>query len=265
MSLRRAIAALAASLALAAPLLSGCNDASPGGSSGAPSDAKAAPKSFEVVVLDDVPDPFATLEEPVPKGISKFQEVVVLGPEQVELRSYVRLVIQPGEAFDQAMARAKPWFDKRALPAGDRLIFSQITEENEVTKKREPVGARTFVATSKTVLTRADLAKAAVTVVADEDGKPVPVAMIDLTPDATERFRAFTKENALKRIAVLVGGNVVMSARIQEEITGGKISISVDPDAPPDVRKAELQGMVNDLFPPAPAASGAASAGASAK
>ena len=35
------------------------------------------------------------------------------------------------------------------------------------------------------------------------------------TPGAGERFHQFTKENALKRIAVLIDGNVVMSARIQ--------------------------------------------------
>src|SRR5262249_24105223 len=151
--------------------------------------------------LDDQPDPFHALPPPVPKGIASFQEVVVLGPEDVELRTFVRLVVQPGETLAQARARAKSWFDARPLPPRDRLVCKEIREENEITKAREAVGVRTFVATPKVLLTEADVADATLGAAPDEHEKPQPVAMIQLTGGAGERFRQFTKENALRRIA----------------------------------------------------------------
>lgn len=245
----RALAILAALAALAA-----CGNGSSPTSGAAAAEAKPARMTFEVVLLDDEPDPFAKLPAGAPKGIAPFQEVVVLGPEAVETRTFVRLVVQPGETFPQAMQRAKPWFDAVPLPPGDRLVFSEITEENEVTKKLEPVGVRTFVATGTVALTRDDVAGARVTAVADPEGKPQTVAMLQLTPAATERFHKFTKENALRRLGVMIDGNVVMAARIQEEITGGTISISLDPDLPQDARRAELQRIADGLEPAAPAA-----------
>ena len=106
---------------------------------------------------------------------------------------------------------------------------------------------RSSIATSKVLLTEADVADATVGAAPDENEKPQPVALIQLTPSAGERFRQFTKENALRRIAVMIDGNVVMSARIQEEITGGKISISMDPEMPYETKRAELERMVGGL------------------
>ena len=99
------------------------------------------------------------------------------------------------------------------------------------------------------VLTQDDVASATLDAGPDQDGKPQPYAMIQLKPDATERFRIWTKQNALRRIAIAVDDNVIMSARIQEEITGGKISIALDAETPFDVKKAELQRLVDGLSP----------------
>jgi hypothetical protein len=223
-----------------------------GGSSSTTGDAPDAGPSrmtLEVILLDDQADPFATLPPPLPKGLAPFQEAVVLGPEHVELRTFVRLVVQPGETLPQALTRARPWLDARPLPPGDRLVFSEIREENEATKVREAVGVRTYVATSKVILGQADVADASLGAMPDAQQKPQPVAMIELTPAAGERFRVFTKENALRRIAVLVGGIVVMSARIEDEITGGKISISMDSELPYETKRAELERMVSGIKP----------------
>jgi preprotein translocase subunit SecD len=171
----------------------------------------------------------------------------------------VRLVVQPGETLDEARARAKPWFDAIALPPGDRLVFSRIEEDNELTKKREAVGVRTYIATGTVVLTQDDIADAGLDAAPDQEGKPQPFAMITLKPDATESFRLFTKQNALRRIAITVDDNVIMSARIEGEITGGKLSISLDPETAFDVKKVELQRIVDGLKPrgAAPATTGA--------
>lgn len=249
MLVSRAIAILGASLALALPFVSACSNAAPSSGSGATGPAAPHKMSFAVIVLDDQPDPFAKLAEPVPKGISSFQEAVILTMEQIEPRTYVRLVVQPGETLDQARARAKAWFDAVPLPPGDRLLFSRIEEENEITKKREGVGVRTYIGTNNVVLTQDDISGAGMDAGPDQDGKPQPFAMIQLKPDATERFRVWTKQNALRRIAIAVDDNVIMSARIQEEITGGKISIALDPETPFDVKKAELQRLVDGLTP----------------
>ena len=239
-------------LALAAPLAA-CGNGSPSGTASA--ETKPARMTFEIVMLDDQPDPFATLPPGAPKGIAPFQEIVVLGPDAIEARTFVRLVVQPGETLAQAMTRAKPWFDAVQLPPGDRLVFSQVKEENEVSKKLEPVGARTFIATDKVVLTRDDVADAAVGAIADPEGKPQAVVNIQLTPAAGERFRELTKANVFRRLGVMIDGDVVMAARIQEEIQGGKIAVSLDPDIPYEARRAELQRIADGLKPAAPAAS----------
>lgn len=246
----RAIAIAGATLALALPLVAGCSNGASGGASATTTSTAPHKMTFAVVLLDDVPDPFAKPAEPIPKGISSFQEPVILGPQQIELRTFVRLVIQPGETLDQARARAKPWFDAIPLPKGDRLMFNRIEEENEVTKKREGVGVRTFVATSTVVLTQDDVAAAKLDAGPDQEGKPQPFALVQLTPDAGERFRVFTKQNALRRIAVAVDDDVIMTARIQDEIVGGQISIALDPETAFDVKKAQLQALVDGLNPP---------------
>lgn len=252
------LAVLAACLLAAS--LPACGNGSSSGPSGAttstPAQALSGPP-FEVVLLDDQPDPFGTLDPPVPAGISSFQEPVIFSPEDIQARTYVRLVIQPGEDLAKAMARAKPWFDARKLPPGDRLVFSQIIEENEITKQREPVGVRTYVATDKVLLTKDDVASASVGAVPDSDNKPQPVAMVQLNPIASERFREETRKNVFRRLAVMTNGNVLMAPLIQAEIAGGKLTISADPDLPYELKRAELQRLVDAIAPKsaAPAAS----------
>src|SRR5690349_3781635 len=98
----RTLSIFAVTAVLAVAFVSGCNDkpsasSSTGTAPGA--DAKPARVTLGVVVLDELPNPFSPLPDPVPKGIAPFQEVVVLGPEAVELRTFVRLVVQPGETL----------------------------------------------------------------------------------------------------------------------------------------------------------------------
>lgn len=245
----RALAILGFTAALGLPFAAGCSGSSSSSEVSTASSSAPHRTTFTVVVLDEKPDPFATLPPPVPKGISSFQEVVVLSPDDIQARTYVRLVVQGDETLDQARARAKPWFDAIPLPAGDRLLFSRIDEDNELTKKRESVGVRTYIGTGTVVLTQDDIAGAGLDAAPDQEGKPQPFAMITLTPTATESFRIFTKQNALRRIAILVDDNVIMSARIQDEITGGKLSISLDPETAFDVKKVELQRIVDSLKP----------------
>lgn len=255
----RALLAVFAACALAASLPA-CGNSSSGPSgattSAAPAEALSGPP-FEVVLLDDQPDPFATLDPPVPAGISSFQEPVIFSPEDIQTRTYVRLVVQPGEDLPKAMARARPWLDARKLPPGDRLVFSQIVEENELTKKREAVGVRTYVATNEVLLTKDDVASATLGAMPDKDNKPHPVAIVQLNPLASERFREATKKNVFRRLAVMTNGNVLMAPLIQDEIAGGKLTIAADPDLPYDLNRAELQRLVDAIAPKsaAPAAS----------
>lgn len=251
LSRSRALVLLVLTLGLALPACGNGSSSGATGTAGAVPGVELTGPPFEVVLLDDQPDPFATVDASAPKGISQFQEAVVFSPEDIQGRSYVRLVVQPGEAFPQAMARAKPWFDARALPKGDRLLFSLIIEENEITKVREPVGARTYVGTSTVVLTKDDVASATIGAVPDQDNKPQTVAMVELNPLASERFAKFTRENVFRRIAVMTRGNVLMAPMIRSEITGGKLTISGDQDLPQDQQRAELQRFVDGLQKPA--------------
>jgi hypothetical protein len=246
----RALAIFAAYLLAASLPACGNSSSGPSGAttSAAPAEALSGPP-FEVVLLDDHPDPFETLDPPVPAGISSFQEPVIFSPEDIQTRTYVRLVIQPGEDLVKAMARAKPWLDARKLPPGDRFVFSQIVEENEITKQREAVGVRTYVAADKVLLTRDDIATATLGAMPDKDNKPQPVVMIQLNPIASERFRDDTRKNVFRRLAVMTKGNVLMAPLIQDEIAGGKLTISGDPDLPYDLRRSELQRLVDAIAP----------------
>ena len=49
---------------------------------------------------------------------------------------------------------------------------------------------------------------------------------ISLTPETSERFETFTRDNLGQRVAVVVGGKVVTMHGIKEVIKGGKIQIS---------------------------------------
>ncbi|MEZ4297054.1 MAG: hypothetical protein R3B70_18965 [Polyangiaceae bacterium] len=246
-------AALLAALASIAALAPACGDTtSPGATAGAPSadaDAKPSRMAFQVIVLDDKPDPFAALPASPPAGISQFQELIAFSPESIDTRTYVRLVVQPGETLAQARARAKPWFDAISLPAGDRFVFQQIKEENELTKKLEAVGVRTYIGTATVVLTRDDIADAGVGAIPDRESKPHPAVMIELTDRARESFAKFTRENVFRRLAVMIDDDVVMAPGIQEEISGGKISITVDPDLPAEARRAEIDRIAAGLRP----------------
>ncbi len=129
----RATAILAASLALALPLVSACSNGAPSGGSSTTTSSAPRRMTFSVILLDDQPDPFAKLPEPVPKGISTFQEPVIPAPEQIELHTFVRLVVQPGETLDQARARARPWFDAIRVPRKTLMPWARPASTNAET------------------------------------------------------------------------------------------------------------------------------------
>ena len=69
---------------------------------------------------------------------------------------------------------------------------------------------------------------------------------ISLTPEASERFEAFTRDNLGQRVAVVVGGKVVTMHGVKEVIKGGKIQISRCGDRGCEILFRELEDNVGE-------------------
>lgn len=69
---------------------------------------------------------------------------------------------------------------------------------------------------------------------------------ISLTPETSERFEEFTRENLGQRVAVVVGGKVVTMHNIKEVIKGGKIQISRCGDRGCEILFRELEDNVGE-------------------
>lgn len=222
--------------------VSGCGNSGPSPAPAASSAPSPASLPWQVVLVDDLPNPFEPLPPNAPVGIATFPETVVTrmnGPEpEIDTRPYVRLVIQPGETPAQMWKRAEPWFSAIKLPPGDRLMLEDVVEVDEKTRAREVVGVRTHVVTDRVALTRNDVATAQLieektpppTLGAPPGTvpeRPDPMVRILLKPEGATKLAAFTRDNVYRRIAVTLGDRVLMVARIQQEISGGEISFSM--------------------------------------
>lgn len=61
---------------------------------------------------------------------------------------------------------------------------------------------------------------------ATSDGAGTPNIFVTLTPAAAERLASISRSNIGKPIPIAIGGKLLMSPVVQDEITGGAIEIS---------------------------------------
>ena len=85
-------------------------------------------------------------------------------------------------------------------------------------------GWRSYLASNEAVITAADVADATVGEDAVTGAQHVDV---QLTADAAERFRAFTRTHTRRRLAIVVDGRVESAPVVQQEIDVGRIQVTV--------------------------------------
>jgi len=99
-----------------------------------------------------------------------------------------------------------------------RLAVDSLTadfEENELE-------GRKIYLNPKVEISEKDIAFVSI----EEDSYGYPNLFLDLKPEATKKFATLTANNLQKKLAILVGGKLIMAPVIQTEIPGGKIQIS---------------------------------------
>lgn len=215
------------------------------------------PATFQVALLNDTLDPLATdpvTPKPLPEGASVFSEAVPLGMKRVEIpkalvkelcavegtcveengahfieqpdvveRHYLRFVKLDGEALDVTAARAKKFLATAAPGDAGTFRLARAYEESETPgKDGDVIGFRTFLLQPEPVLSPKHVASAAV-----EEARGAIVVMIQLTPEGTASLEAATQKNIARRLAVVVGDEVLMSPAIQGVIKGGKLPLGI--------------------------------------
>jgi hypothetical protein len=231
-------------LALALAALPGCNRH---GTADEGAAAQPARVTMQIVAIDDMAAPFETPTQPLPRGVSMFDELVADPTQGARVVHYARIVLDRGETQAAAIKRVEPWLAAHPLPPGRRFGFGEIIETDDATGKSEVVGLRTYVFEGDAALTEADVAEAKVE--ADDGTGPVrtPSIAISLTTAGTERFRAFTAAHVQKRAAILLDGMVRSAPLIQTEIGGGKVRISGFAGQDPEKALAEVKRVAAGL------------------
>jgi hypothetical protein len=223
----RSIASLAL-VALAVPaLLSACaSTAVPR----APSDLTVltsgdspTPQSrLEVVKVDDTLDPLGAVRAdaiPAGSGISLGSERVSLGADQTAERRFARIELRDGEARAATAARLRAWLDGVPLPRGARFGLEEV--EDSVGGVSRVVALRSIVLAGEPVLRSPDVAGAeAVT------GEGDAYVAVTLSADAASRLEQLTRDWMHRRMAIVVGGDVVSAPVVRSVISGGRVSIT---------------------------------------
>jgi hypothetical protein len=208
--------------------------------------AKVPRTEISIVAVDDQADPLRLragraergmdeelaeeeAEESLPDDVALYTESVPLGATHAR-RRYARVSVEPPESNAQAWARVRPWLDTIPLPAGDRWAWEEVSEPvYEKDKDDRPtswrvVGLRTFVLSGEPIVTTSDVRYASSGLDEDETEAHVTVTF---TPEAGERFHAFTSRWVGRRLAILVDGRVASAPFVKQPIEGGRVVITV--------------------------------------
>jgi hypothetical protein len=183
-----------------------------------------------IVAVDDQADPLRGVDQDsLPEHVAIYRESVPLGEDHPS-RVYARVSTEPPVSSAEAWARVRPWLDSIPLPTGDRWAWEEVSEpvyerdEDERPKSFRVVGLRTFVLSGPPVVTTSDVRRASAGLDEYETEAHVTVTF---TPEAGERFHAFTSKWVGRRLAILVDGRVSSAPWVKSPISGGRVVITV--------------------------------------
>jgi hypothetical protein len=183
-----------------------------------------------LVAVDDEADPLRGVgKDSLPEHVSLYTESVTLG-ETEATRLYARVSTEPPESNVQAWARVRPWLDSVPLPAGDRWAWEEVSEpvyehaEDDRPTSWRVDGLRTFVVSGEPIVTTSDVRHAEAGL---DEAETQAHVTVTFTPEAGERFHAFTTEWVGRRLAIMVDGHVASAPRVKQPIAGGSVLISV--------------------------------------
>jgi hypothetical protein len=205
----------------------------------APPPAERRPAKLEVVAVADGDDPFIpsrNLEHLMPSGeLPDALELPLerapiglgeLGERDTRSVSFARVSLLKGESVDEAIRRGDAWVKRIPLAPGQRFAWEPTSDWDDETGKLTQTGARTYVLEGEPVLTNADVLEAMPSV-DGRNGVPEVYIAITLTPEAGERFAAFTRTRVNRRLAIVLDGRINSAPVIRTAIDGGRISITM--------------------------------------
>ena len=159
-------------------------------------------------------------------------------------RSYLRVVSTDGETIDATIKRVESITSKLEIPTGTHFFFSKIIEEGD-DKKPVAVGLRTYVVRGDVAITEEDVSHATV--------RTDNAAAVDmrLTPEGAVKLEKFTSGQKMRRIAIVVNGNVQSAPAVPGAIAGGNLTIAFTQDEKPsDAQIAQANALVKALHLP---------------
>jgi hypothetical protein len=204
---------------------------------------------LEVVRVDDTADPFAAVEDaalPLGSGITLGSEPVSLGPGQSATHRFARVTLRDGETSAQARARLLAWLGTVSVPAGERFALEEVLERDESRGDFRVAAIRSLLLTGDAVLRTEDIASAEV-----QSGlagvMPEPHVALTFTADAAGRLATLSRDWMLRRMALVVDGEVKSAPVFKSVITGGRVSLTLG-HADPAERAAEASRLVHALL-----------------
>lgn len=166
-----------------------------------------------------------------------------------EMRTFIRIVAQENESPSSAIDRLKKYLAGFAAPdKGAEYVFGELVEIDSETKQLHVIGARNYVVMGPSPVTEADIQS----VTARTEAGPASVEIV-LTEAAAARFEKFTSESVYRRIALMVGGQVVAAPIVTAPIPGGVMSIQMGQgEQATDADREQARVMAARLAPQAP-------------
>ncbi len=225
---RRAVylAALVVVSALAAFVAMRLRD---GGFESAAPVASGPPAQLELVRIDDMVDPLASVRDedlPENSGISIYSENAPAGGYETKQVHFARIVAQDGEPRSGTRARLLAFLGTVKLPAGDepkRFALEEIEDVDGDTRKVTFIGYRSFLLTGSPELTNADVDDAMVVLDPETQEPRVNVA---LTQKGAARFEDVTGRWVQRRLAIVLDGVIQSAPVIKSKSGGGHLTIS---------------------------------------
>jgi hypothetical protein len=188
---------------------------------------------LEIVSVDDETDPFPTSDDGLPEGVAIYTENVPAGEGHYAQGRFARVVPREGEPLAEALGRVGGWLHTLPLPPGERFAFADVVDRDEDTGAEHVVGARTYLLRGQPIVTEDDIEDADVAF-PTTDLLPEPYVAVVFKPAGAERFRIGTRENVQRRIAIVLDEHIDSVPVVKQEITGGRVSITLGASPDPE-------------------------------
>ncbi len=192
--------------------------------------ASGPPAQLELLRIDDIADPLASVRDddlPKDSGISIYSESAPAGGYETKQVHFARIVARDGEPRSGTRARLLAFLGTVKLPADDepkRFALEEMEDVDGDTRTVTFIGYRSFLLTGSPELTNADVDDAMVVLDRETQEPRVNVA---LTQKGAARFEDVTGRWVQRRLAIVLDGVIQSAPVIKSKIGGGHLTITM--------------------------------------